>query len=88
MSIIYNVYISSLRQPPYRLACFLRHHKDIIRVNFWCLNDANSWRNDFPIQGRSDYATLYDRQNQPKGMIQEIINLVKPQQTTKKNKRK
>jgi endo-1,4-beta-xylanase len=64
-------------------------HKDnILRVNFWCLNDANSWRNDFPIQGRSDYATLYDRQNQPKGMIQEIINLVKPQQTTKKNKRK
>ena len=67
----------------------LIHHKDnILRVNFWCLNDANSWRNDFPIQGRSDYATLYDRQNQPKGMIQEIINLVKPQQTTKKNKRK
>ena len=64
-------------------------HKDnILRVNFWCLNDANSWRNDFPIQGRSDYAPLYDRQNQPKGMIQEIINLVKPQQTTKKNKRK
>ena len=64
-------------------------HKDnILRVNFWCLNDANSWRNDFPIQGRSDYATLYDRQNQPKGMIQEIINLVKPQQTTKKSKRK
>lgn len=64
-------------------------HKDnILRVNFWCLNDANSWRNDFPIQGRSDYATLYDRQNQPKGMIQEIINLVKPQQTTKKDKRK
>jgi endo-1,4-beta-xylanase len=64
-------------------------HKDnILRVNFWCLNDANSWRNDFPIQGRSDYATLYDRQNQPKGMIQKIINLVKPQQTTKKNKRK
>ena len=64
-------------------------HKDNIpRVNFWCLNDANSWRNDFPIQGRSDYATLYDRQNQPKGMIQEIINLVKPEQTTKKNKRK
>jgi endo-1,4-beta-xylanase len=64
-------------------------HKDnILRVNFWCLNDANSWRNDFPIQGRSDYATLYDRQNQPKGMIQEIINLVKPEQTTKKNKRK
>lgn len=64
------------------------HKDDILRVNFWCLNDANSWRNDFPIQGRSDYATLYDRQNQPKGMIQEIINLVKPQQTTKKNKRK
>ncbi|MBQ6204513.1 MAG: endo-1,4-beta-xylanase [Prevotella sp.] len=66
----------------------ISHKDNIIRVNFWCLNDANSWRNDFPIKGRTDYATLFDRQNQPKGMVQEIINLVQPQQTTKKNKRK
>lgn len=55
----------------------LRHHKDILRVNFWCLNDANSWRNDFPIKGRTDYATLFDRQNRPKPFIKKLIELVK-----------
>jgi endo-1,4-beta-xylanase len=57
-------------------------------VNFWCLNDGNSWRNDFPIPGRTDYATLFDRQNQQKPFVQALINLVKPQQKeTKKNKK-
>ena len=55
----------------------LRHHEDISRVSFWCLNDANSWRNDFPIKGRTDYATLFTRQNQPKPFIQSLIRLVK-----------
>ncbi len=55
----------------------LRHHKDIQRVNFWCLNDASSWRNDFPIKGRTDYATLFDRQNRPKPFIKKLIELVK-----------
>lgn len=65
------------------------HHKDILRVNFWCLNDGNSWRNDFPIKGRTDYATLFDRQNQIKPFVQALINLVCPQPTedSKKTKR-
>lgn len=54
------------------------HHKDILRVNFWCLNDADSWRNDFPIKGRTDYATLFDRQNQLKPFVQRLIELVCP----------
>ena len=54
----------------------LRHHEDIIRVNFWCLNDANSWRNDFPIKGRTDYATLFDRQSRMKPFVKDLINLV------------
>ena len=53
------------------------HHKDILRVNFWCLNDANSWRNDFPIKGRTDYATLFDRQNKRKPVVDQLIELVK-----------
>ena len=55
----------------------LRHHQDILRVNFWCLNDGNSWRNDFPVKGRTDYATLFDRQNNPKPFIKQLIKLVK-----------
>lgn len=55
-------------------------HKDVVsRVNFWCLNDANSWRNDFPIHGRMDYATLFDRQDNPKPTVQKLIDLVTKQ---------
>lgn len=54
----------------------LRHHESILRVNFWCLNDGNSWRNNFPIRGRTDYPTLFDRQNRPKPVIQRLIQLV------------
>jgi len=73
----------------------LLRHKDVIhRVNFWCLNDANSWRNDFPIKGRSDYATIYDRQNRVKPFVSQLIDLVAPQpkltqnKKSKKNKKK
>ncbi len=55
----------------------LRHQKDILRVGFWCLHDGCSWRNDFPIHGRTDYATLFDRQGQPKPVVKKIIQLVK-----------
>lgn len=67
----------------------IRHRQDILRVNFWCLNDANSWRNDFPIRGRHDYATLFDRNSQPKPVIQKLIDLVVPTDNpAKKTKKK
>lgn len=67
----------------------IRHRQDILRVNFWCLNDANSWRNDFPIRGRHDYATLFDRNSQPKPVIQKLIDLVVPtDKPAKKTKKK
>lgn len=66
----------------------LIRHKDVIsRVNFWCLNDANSWRNDFPIKGRTDYATLFDRQSQAKPVVEKLIQLVKPAQAPIKKKK-
>ena len=70
----------------------LRHRKDIQRVSYWCLNDGISWRNDFPIKGRTDYATLFDRQNRPKTFISQLIELVQPKaaapaKETKKKKK-
>ena len=64
------------------------HHQDILRVNFWCLNDGNSWRNDFPIKGRTDYATLFTRESKAKPVIRKLIELVSPQQPTGKTKKK
>nr|WP_316930159.1 endo-1,4-beta-xylanase [Tamlana nanhaiensis] len=51
-------------------------HKDKInRVTFWGLNDGNSWKNDWPINGRTDYPLLFDRENQPKQAFDSIIAL-------------
>ncbi len=56
-------------------ALFLKHHWQIDRVTLWGLNDGNSWRNNFPIRGRKDYPLLFDRNNQAKAVVQQMIEL-------------
>lgn len=39
-----------------------KKHSDLIsRVTFWGTYDGMSWRNDWPIPGRTDYPLLFDR---------------------------
>ena len=54
---------------------FLRHKKDISRVTFWGTDDAMTWRNDWPMKGRSDYPLLFDRQSQPKAAYFKVLAL-------------
>lgn len=54
---------------------FLRHKKDIRRVTLWGLTDSQSWKNDFPIKGRTDYPLLFDRQYKTKPIVEKIIKL-------------
>lgn len=54
----------------------IKNRENILRVGFWCFNDANSWRNGFPIPGRTDYATLFDRDSNPKPTIKKLVELV------------
>lgn len=54
----------------------LERKESVLRVGFWCFNDANTWRNDWPINGRTDYPTLFDRNSQPKPTIKKLIELV------------
>jgi endo-1,4-beta-xylanase len=44
----------------------LRHPRTITRVTFWGVDDGASWRNDWPIRGRTNYALLFDRLGTPK----------------------
>ena len=55
----------------------LSQRANVLRVGFWCFNDANSWRNDFPVRGRTDYATLFNRDSTPKPTVQKLIDLVR-----------
>jgi endo-1,4-beta-xylanase len=53
---------------------FLKHRDVFSRVTFWGLNDGSSWKNNFPVKGRTDYPLLFDRKNLAKPVVQEIID--------------
>jgi endo-1,4-beta-xylanase len=52
---------------------FLKHQDKITRVTLWGVSDANSWRNFWPIQGRTDYPLLFDRNHNAKPIVSLII---------------
>jgi len=54
---------------------FLKYDDVVDRVTIWGLNDAVSWLNNFPIRGRKDYPVLFDRNNQPKSIVDEMIKM-------------
>jgi endo-1,4-beta-xylanase len=56
---------------------FLKHRDVVSRVTTWGVNDGNSWKNNWPVRGRTDYPLLFDRNNQPKPVVQKIIEEAK-----------
>jgi endo-1,4-beta-xylanase len=52
---------------------FLRHQERIKRVTLWGVSDRHSWKNNWPIRGRTNYPLLFDREYQPKPAVEEII---------------
>ena len=56
---------------------FLKYDDAFTRVTLWGVNDGNSWKNGFPVRGRTDYPLLFDRNNQPKAMVPVLIELAK-----------
>jgi endo-1,4-beta-xylanase len=56
---------------------FLKHQDKIRRVTLWGTTDAQSWKNDFPVKGRTDYPLLFDRNYQTKPVVEKIIQLTK-----------
>lgn len=52
---------------------FLKHSDKISRVTIWGVGDAQSWRNYWPIYGRTDYPLLFDRNLKPKPIVETII---------------
>ena len=52
---------------------FLKYKDKISRVTFWGVNDGQSWLNDWPIRGRTNYPLLFDRNFQPKPAFYSVI---------------
>ncbi len=52
---------------------FTRHSDVIASVTLWGVSDAYSWLNNTPVNGRTNYALLFDRQLRPKLSWQRVI---------------
>jgi len=59
---------------------FLKHHDKISRVTLWGVTDGDSWKNNWPVKGRTDYPLLFDRNYQPKPLVQRIMQEAYKQQ--------
>ena len=53
---------------------FLKHSDKITRVTAWGVSDEDSWKNGWPIPGRTDYCLLFDRNHEPKPFLNEYLN--------------
>ncbi len=52
---------------------YVKHRADISRVTFWGVTDGDSWKNDWPVRGRTDYPLLFDRNDQAKPAFYAVI---------------
>jgi endo-1,4-beta-xylanase len=43
------------------------------RVTFWGVTDGDSWLNNFPTRGRTNYPLLFDREGKPKAALGAIL---------------
>jgi endo-1,4-beta-xylanase len=56
---------------------FLKYKDKIDRVTFWGVNDGQSWLNNWPIRGRTNYPLLFDRNFKPKPAFYKVVETKK-----------
>ena len=52
---------------------YAKHCGLVTRVTFWGVTDKDSWKNDWPVRGRTNYPLLFDRRAQPKPALEAVI---------------
>jgi endo-1,4-beta-xylanase len=52
---------------------FLKHRDVLTRVTFWGVTDRDSWLNNWPVRGRTNYPLLFDRNYKPKLALDAVI---------------
>lgn len=53
----------------------LKHREKIKRVTLWGTHDGESWKNHFPVRGRTNYPLLFDRELKKKAVYHAIAGL-------------
>jgi len=56
---------------------FVKYRASITRITFWGVTDGDSWLNNFPIRGRTNYPLLFDREGKPKPAFTSVISTAK-----------
>jgi endo-1,4-beta-xylanase len=51
-----------------------KYARQVGRVTFWGVTDANSWLHNFPIPGRVNYPLLWDRDGKPKPAFDAVVD--------------
>ena len=54
---------------------FVRYKDRIERVTFWGVCDGQSWLNNWPVRGRTNYPLLFDRNCKPKPAYEKVMAL-------------
>ncbi len=54
---------------------FLKHRDVIKRITFWGTGDGESWKNYFPVQGRTNYPLMFDREYKRKACYHAVVGL-------------
>jgi endo-1,4-beta-xylanase len=62
---------------------FLKHQDKITRVTLWGVSDGDSWRNFWPVPGRTDYPLLFDRNHNAKPIVNLIMEESREQELKK-----
>jgi len=56
---------------------FKKHSDKISRVTFWGINDGVSWLNSWPIEERTNYPLLFDREYNRKPAYYSVLEIAK-----------
>jgi endo-1,4-beta-xylanase len=54
---------------------FYKRRDKIARVSVWGVHDGMSWKNDYPIPGRTNYPLLWDRNRQAKPALTTLLTV-------------
>jgi len=54
---------------------YAKHCGVVTRVTFWGVTDKDSWKNDWPVRGRTNYPLLFDRKAEPKPAFDAVVQL-------------
>src|SRR2546429_2024499 len=52
---------------------YLRHRGTVTPVTLWGVTDRDSWLNNWPVRGRTNYPLLFDRHGRPKPAFAAVI---------------